>query len=76
MSRATDSDGNEYVALSLADAKLATKYQRDEAFRYFKDDDKGPFFYNAEMMRVVDGDTVDVELDLGFEVMTRKRIRV
>ena len=76
MKKATDSEGNEYVALNLADAQLATRYMRDEAFRYFKDDDKGPYFYNAKVSRVVDGDTVDVELDLGFEVMTRKRIRV
>ena len=76
MSLAIDAKGNEYTVLSLADAQLAAKYQREEAYRYFKNDDKGPYFYNAELKRIVDGDTVDVEIDLGFKVMTRTRIRV
>ena len=29
-----------------------------------------------EVIRVVDGDTVDVLIDLGFNIMTKKRIRL
>lgn len=32
--------------------------------------------YNARVTRVVDGDTVDCEIDLGFFVSTRQRIRL
>ncbi len=35
-----------------------------------------PYFYKATLKRVVDGDTVDVDLDLGFNVsLTNQRIR-
>ena len=35
-----------------------------------------PYFYSATLRRVVDGDTVDVDLDLGFNVsLTNQRIR-
>jgi len=33
------------------------------------------FIYRAIVTRVVDGDTVDVEIDLGFKVLTRQRVR-
>ena len=32
-----------------------------------------PFVYNAILERVVDGDTIDVTLDLGFNVFLRKQ---
>ena len=32
-----------------------------------------PFVYNAILDRVVDGDTVDVTLDLGFDVKLHKQ---
>ena len=32
-----------------------------------------PFVYNAEIERVVDGDTIDVSLDLGFNVKLHKQ---
>jgi len=32
--------------------------------------------YNCEIVRVVDGDTVDVNIDLGFNISTLKRIRI
>jgi micrococcal nuclease len=35
-----------------------------------------PYHYNAKIIRVVDGDTVDVELDLGFNTFTRQRLRM
>mgnify|MGYP001162381144 FL=1 len=32
--------------------------------------------YNAKLVRVVDGDTVDALIDLGFDVWVKKRIRL
>jgi|TARA_Y100000310_G_scaffold28089_1_gene26737 micrococcal nuclease len=32
--------------------------------------------YKAKLIRVVDGDTVDAEIDLGFDVWVKKRIRL
>lgn len=32
--------------------------------------------YHARVLRVVDGDTLDFEIDLGFEVFTRTRCRL
>ena len=32
--------------------------------------------YKAKLVRVVDGDTVDAEIDLGFDVWVKKRIRL
>ena len=32
--------------------------------------------YNARLLRVVDGDTVDALIDLGFSVWVKKRIRL
>ena len=34
------------------------------------------FEYNAEVLRVVDGDTLDGRIDLGFDVHVNKRIRL
>ncbi len=31
--------------------------------------------YNIEVLKVVDGDTIDAEIDLGFDVKIKKRIR-
>tara|TARA_Y100001938_G_C8089024_1_gene433901 strand:+ start:412 stop:765 length:354 start_codon:yes stop_codon:yes gene_type:complete len=33
------------------------------------------FTYNIELIRVIDGDTVDAYIDLGFDVKIKKRIR-
>ena len=33
------------------------------------------FVYNAELVRVVDGDTCDAMIDLGFDTWVKKRIR-
>ena len=35
-----------------------------------------PFTYKAEVTRVVDGDTIDVILDLGFHLSVKKRVRL
>ena len=32
--------------------------------------------YNAKVVRVIDGDTIDAEIDLGFDVKIKKRIRL
>jgi len=77
MNKATDDEGNEYAVLNLADAQLITQYRVDEAFRYLSTKaEDGPYFYKAQIERVLDGDTVDVDVDLGFDVSTRKRVRV
>ena len=33
------------------------------------------YTYNIELLRVVDGDTIDAKIDLGFNVKIKKRIR-
>jgi len=33
-------------------------------------------YYNATLVRVVDGDTVDAMIDLGFNIQVKKRIRL
>jgi len=35
-----------------------------------------PFTYNAKLDRVVDGDTIDAHIDLGFNITIFKRIRL
>jgi len=35
-----------------------------------------PYFYRAELARVVDGDTVDLKIDLGFYMTANIRIRL
>ena len=32
--------------------------------------------YKAKVHRIIDGDTVDVTIDLGFEMTTKQRIRL
>ena len=32
-----------------------------------------PFFYNATVVRVVDGDTIILDIDLGFDIILRKQ---
>ena len=34
------------------------------------------FEYSAEVLRIVDGDTLDAEIDIGFDVFVKKRIRL
>lgn len=34
------------------------------------------FTYNAELLNVVDGDTVDLKVDLGFDIYTKMRFRL
>ena len=34
------------------------------------------FEYSAKVVRVVDGDTLDAEIDIGFDVFVKKRIRL
>ena len=33
------------------------------------------YTYNIELLRVIDGDTIDAKIDLGFDVSVKKRIR-
>ena len=34
------------------------------------------YVYNAKLLRVIDGDTVDALIDLGFDTWVKKRIRL
>ena len=34
------------------------------------------YTYNCEITRVVDGDTCDITLDLGFNIMHKARVRL
>ena len=40
-----------------------------------KEANAGMFDYNCKVKRIVDGDTLDAYIDLGFDVWTTKRIR-
>ena len=33
------------------------------------------YTYNIKLLRVIDGDTIDAEIDLGFDVSVKKRVR-
>ena len=33
------------------------------------------YTYNIELLKVVDGDTIDAKIDLGFDVSVKKRVR-
>ena len=36
-----------------------------------------PFYYNCTLDRVIDGDTIDVNIDLGFDViLSKQRVRL
>lgn len=35
-----------------------------------------PYVYHARIVRVVDGDTIDLDVDLGFRLTSRQRLRV
>tara|TARA_B100000686_G_C16612149_1_gene874395 strand:- start:239 stop:580 length:342 start_codon:yes stop_codon:yes gene_type:complete len=32
--------------------------------------------YKAKLIRIIDGDTIDAEIDVGFDVFVKKRIRL
>tara|TARA_B100000941_G_C28277508_1_gene434754 strand:- start:216 stop:545 length:330 start_codon:yes stop_codon:yes gene_type:complete len=34
------------------------------------------YLYNAKLVRVIDGDTIDAVIDLGFDVWVKKRVRL
>ena len=38
--------------------------------------DKSEYLYNAKIVNVVDGDTVDAMIDLGFNISFRERLRL
>jgi len=36
-----------------------------------------PYYYNCHLVKVIDGDTIDVDIDLGFEVvLSKQRVRL
>lgn len=38
--------------------------------------DKNLYNYKAKLIKVVDGDTVDIEIDLGFDIHINQRVRL
>lgn len=34
------------------------------------------FTYNCKILRVIDGDTVDIQIDLGFDISIKERVRL
>ena len=34
------------------------------------------YIYNCKVLNVVDGDTIDIELDLGFNIKVKERVRL
>jgi endonuclease YncB( thermonuclease family) len=39
-------------------------------------DKLNPWIYNAEVKKVVDGDTFDIVIDLGFDTLRKGRVRL
>lgn len=39
-------------------------------------DDKNVYYYNAEVKKVIDGDTFDILIDLGFDTFRKGRVRL
>jgi micrococcal nuclease len=39
-------------------------------------EDKNVYYYNAEVKRIVDGDTFDILIDLGFDTFRKGRVRL
>lgn len=37
---------------------------------------KPPYIFNSQILRVIDGDTVDVNIDLGFRITLKQRVRL
>lgn len=37
---------------------------------------KNPYIYQAQLVKVVDGDTIDVDVDLGFQIRQKIRLRL
>ena len=52
--------------MRLACKKLNVEVDEDNRIIGFPDGKPSAFEYRATMLRVVDGDTVDVDIDLGF----------
>jgi micrococcal nuclease len=38
--------------------------------------ERSKYFYRAKLIRVIDGDTIDANIDLGFDVSIQRRIRL
>jgi len=35
-----------------------------------------PYIYRAELVRVIDGDTAEFDIDLGFKIWIRRKVRI
>jgi micrococcal nuclease len=38
--------------------------------------DKNLYNYKAELLEVIDGDTIDISIDLGFDISIKERVRI
>lgn len=39
-------------------------------------EDKNVYYYNAEVKKIIDGDTFDIVIDLGFDTLRKGRVRL
>ena len=39
-------------------------------------DEKNVYYYNAEIKKIIDGDTFDIVIDLGFDTLRKARVRL
>jgi micrococcal nuclease len=62
-----------HLAVYAADNKNAAMVALAEANTC--DCSQSMYEYKADLIKVVDGDTIDVDVDLGFSVHTRQRLR-
>ncbi len=44
-------------------------------FNFSKIDYNNPYTYKAKLIRVIDGDTIDLQVNLGFNIFVRERFR-
>lgn len=57
-------------------AATSTDQEGGKTGKKLKRPEGGPFIYRAEVLKVVDGDTLLLRLDLGFQVWKEQRIRL
>jgi hypothetical protein len=63
----SDSGGSHRYHGPAAPKKAAKKLARPEG---------GPYIYRVAILKVVDGDTFDVNIDLGFKAHIEERVRL
>jgi endonuclease YncB( thermonuclease family) len=63
---------------NFSDGDIVASVPKEDAYRFTKADrtEKDLYTYNAYVERVVDGDTLDVRLDVGFDMWIFQRLRL